>query len=68
MLRSAVLLKMGLFTLAMVVFPIGSYFVSRDYYFHGQYQSMYQPYHAVQDDFNLVVVSELDHFHTWQII
>jgi hypothetical protein len=30
---SGVLIKMGLFTLAMVVLPIGSYFVSRDYYF-----------------------------------
>ncbi|KDE07058.1 hypothetical protein MVLG_02634 [Microbotryum lychnidis-dioicae p1A1 Lamole] len=30
---TGVLIKMGLFTLAMVILPIGSYYVSRDYYF-----------------------------------
>lgn len=34
--HSGVLLKMGLFTLAMVILPVGSYFVSRDYYFGGE--------------------------------
>ncbi|KAI5480473.1 vacuolar atpase assembly integral membrane protein vma21 [Pseudohyphozyma bogoriensis] len=31
---SIVLLKLALFTLAMVVLPIGTYYGSRDYYFH----------------------------------
>ncbi|SCV67420.1 BQ2448_5031 [Microbotryum intermedium] len=30
---NGVLIKMGLFTLAMVILPIGSYYLSRDYYF-----------------------------------
>ncbi|KAK4700065.1 vacuolar ATPase assembly integral membrane protein VMA21, partial [Phenoliferia sp. Uapishka_3] len=30
---TGVLIKLGLFTIAMVVLPIGSYYVSRDYYF-----------------------------------
>ncbi|KAL8278946.1 hypothetical protein RQP46_008615 [Phenoliferia psychrophenolica] len=30
---SGVLIKLGIFTVLMVVLPIGSYFVSRDYYF-----------------------------------
>ncbi|ORY88030.1 hypothetical protein BCR35DRAFT_301924, partial [Leucosporidium creatinivorum] len=30
---TGVLIKLGLFTLAMVVLPVGSYFVSRDWYF-----------------------------------
>lgn len=34
---SGVLLKLLAFTVAMVVLPVGSYFVSRDYYFGGTF-------------------------------